>query len=125
MGYFTGTEFDDVTEMLDTIQTVVYNNIYNKTQQTSARALGLDDRAAQILFVDQDYVIVPEVNRRNLDYYGGFEYVDSCFVQVIGGFVFYSANDARVKECLDVYFERDERFIDEDDFNSVTSREHY
>ena len=112
MGYFTGTEFDSVTDMLDAIETVVYRNIYEKTQQTSARALGLDDRAARILFVDQDYVIVPEVNRGNLDYYGGFENVDSCFVQVIGGFVFHSANSARVKKCLDVYFERNEMYAD-------------
>jgi hypothetical protein len=122
MGYFTGTEFDSVTDMLDAIETVVYRNIYDKTQQTSAKALGLDERAARILFVDQDYIIVPEVNRGNLDYYGGFEYVGSCFVHVIGGFVFYSAQDERVQDHLDIYFHSSK---DEDDFNSVTSREHY
>lgn len=116
------TKFDSISDMVDTIEVIVYDTVRSSTEITSAKSLGLDERAAHELFVDQNYIIIEEGNRGKLDYYGGFEYVDSSCVQVIGGFVFYSAQDERVQDHLDHFFHPSE---DEDDFNSVTSREHY
>jgi len=66
--------------------------------------VGLDSRAGYTLFINEDYIAVSNSNRRSLDYYGGFEYVDKENVTVLGDYVFYSADDERVQGHLDFFF---------------------
>ena len=66
--------------------------------------IGLESRAGYNLFINEDYIAVSKSNRRSLDYYGGFEYVDEEHVTVLGDYVFYSADDERVQGHLDNVF---------------------
>ena len=68
----------------------------------------LDSRAGYTLFINEDYIAVSKSNRRSLDYYGGFEYVDEEHVTVLGDYVFYSSDDERVQGHLDVFFNPEE-----------------
>jgi hypothetical protein len=70
--------------------------------------VGLDSRAGYTLFINEDYIAVSKSNRRSLDYYGGFEYVDEEHVTVLGDYVFYSSDDKRVQDHLDVFFNPEE-----------------
>jgi len=70
--------------------------------------VGLDNRSAYQLFINEDYIAVRKSDRRTLDYYGGFEYVDEDHVTVLGDMVFYSADDERVQDHLDEFFMQEE-----------------
>ena len=70
--------------------------------------IGLESRAGYNLFINEDYIAVSKSNRRSLDYYGGFEYVDEEHVTVLGDYVFYSADDERVQGHLDEFFVQEE-----------------
>ena len=127
MGYFTDTKFSDLEQMIEAVDTVVERNIRALATEAAAEDLGLDRRAGYRLLVTEDAVIVQQGNRGSLDYYGGFEYVNANCVTVLGSYVIYSAQDDRVKDCLYYYFEREQANENDnsDDFNSVTSPEHY
>jgi hypothetical protein len=66
--------------------------------------VGLESRAGYTLFINEDFIAVTKSNRNALDYYGGFEYVGEENVTVLGGYVFYSADDERVQGHLDEFF---------------------
>lgn len=70
-------------------------------ENVMAKALGLDVRAAHVLFVGDDWIAVGKSEDRNLQYYGGFEYVDKEHRTEIGDYVFYSAESDRVRGHLD------------------------
>ena len=70
--------------------------------------VGLDSRAGYNLFINEDFIAVSKSNRRSLDYYGGFEYVDEEHVTVLGDYVFYSAYADRVQGHLDRFFVQEE-----------------
>jgi len=67
--------------------------------------LGLDPRSAGTFYVSEDGIAINSYNRRNLDYYGGFEYVNNDCVLVIGEYTFYLAEDSRVADHIETYFE--------------------
>ena len=69
--------------------------------------LGLDRRAAYRLYVNEDYIAIANRDRRILDYYGGFEYVDSESVFTLGNYTFYSRDDERVNDHLETYFKKE------------------
>lgn len=69
--------------------------------------LGLDRRAAYRLFVNEDYIAVANRDRRTIDYYGGFEYVDPDNVFTLGNYTFYGRNDSRVEDHLETYFQKE------------------
>ena len=73
-------------------------------REVTPKEIGLDSRAGYNLFINEDYIAVSKGNRRTLDYYGGFEYVDEEHVTVLGDMVFYSADDERVQDHLDEFF---------------------
>ena len=104
MGYFTDTEFDSVADMMDAVNEVVERNVAIKMTTVNADQLGLDIRAGYRLYVDENYIVVHVNNARPLDYYGGFEYVDSSCVQIIGDYKFYSSEDDRVQGHIEHYF---------------------
>lgn len=67
-----------------------------------AQELGLDYLCGMV-YVGEDFLAT--TNRRVLDYYGGFEYIDAEFVSVLGNLTIYSIEDSsgRVREHLEQY----------------------
>jgi len=74
--------------------------------------VGLESRAGYKLFINEDFIAVSKSNRRSLDYYGGFEYVDEKHVTVLGDYVFYSADANRVQDHLDKFFNSEKEEIE-------------
>lgn len=83
-------------------------------QDVRADRMGLDDRCGT-LKVHQDFIAVPIHSNQRIRYYGGFEYVHDENVVTLGGWVFYSAEDSRVRDHLSyIYPEyQDEEMSDE------------
>jgi hypothetical protein len=91
---------DNVTELTDSFVGIM--------GKVPAVKLGLDNRCGS-LFIDPDCIAVYKANDRSLQYYGGFEYVDTQYRHEMGDFVFYSAEDDRVRGHLEQYL----NFMDE------------
>lgn len=68
----------------------------NNLTEVKPEALGLDKRAGYRLYVGEDVIAVTLADDRSLQYYGGFEYVDTECRSVVGEYVFYSSEDGRV-----------------------------
>lgn len=66
--------------------------------------LGLDPRAGRV-WIDRECIVT--LNPRVLNYYGGFEYVDSEYVQQLGDYTVYLADADRVQECIEKFFRRE------------------
>lgn len=77
-------------------------------KEARAEAFGLDSRAASKLWAGEGFIAVLRSEDRSLQYYGGFEYVDSGFRTELSWYVFYSAEDSRVAEHLNRVLDRDE-----------------
>jgi len=77
--------------------------------KVSAKAVGLDERCGMV-YVADDAIICYQGNDRQLQYYGGFEYVDTDYRMAAGDFVFYFSDDERVSNCLDHFrvYQKDE-----------------
>jgi len=91
----------DLFELIDNVTELTENYVVNMGQ-VPAKQLGLDNRCGK-LFVSPDCIGVYKSNDRALQYYGGFEYVDSEYRHEMGDYVFYSAEDKRVSDCLEHY----------------------
>jgi hypothetical protein len=68
--------------------------------KVNAREVGLDERCG-LVYVAEDAIICYTGNDRQLQYYGGFEYVDRDYRMAAGDFVFYFRDDGRVEGCLE------------------------
>ena len=75
--------------------------IAHQMTEVNANQLGLDPRAGYKMFVNDEGIVISEDHDRNLQYYGGFEYVDKEYRRQYGSFVFYSAESSRVQECVE------------------------
>jgi hypothetical protein len=93
-----------VYELMNEISRKVEHLIDEDFRCVKPEAVGLDSRSAYELYINEDFIAVSVGGRRTLDYYGGFEYVDEENVTVLGGYVFYSADDERVQDHLDEFF---------------------
>ena len=91
-------------DLMNEINIKVDRLINDEFREVSPQELGLDPRAGYHLFINEEYIAVGNGNRRSLDYYGGFEYVDEEHVTVLGEYIFYSADDERVQGHLDNVF---------------------
>ena len=78
--------------------------INEEFREVTPQELGLDPRAGYHLFINEEFIAVGNGNRRSLDYYGGFEYVDEEHVTVLGEYIFYSADCERIQRHLDNVF---------------------
>jgi hypothetical protein len=65
-----------------------------------AEKFGLDERCGN-LYMGEDFIAVNIPRDRTLQYYGGFEYVDTDCRMVIGDYVFYSSDADRVQDAMD------------------------
>jgi len=91
-------------ELLSEMNSKVEGLIDEEFREVTPKEVGLDSRAGYRLFINEDFIAVSRGNRRTLDYYGGFEYVDEEHVTVLGDMVFYSSEDERVQGHLDEFF---------------------
>ena len=91
-------------ELLSEMNSKVEGLIDEEFREVTPKEIGLDTRAGYRLFINKDYIAVSRGNRRTLDYYGGFEYVDEEHITVLGDMVFYSSDDERVQGHLDEFF---------------------
>jgi hypothetical protein len=96
-----------VLELMQGLEDQIRNTV-SGLPQVRAEDLGLDRRAAYSIWVDEDVIIVSKNEDRTLQYYGGFEYVDSSARMECGDYVIYSDSDSRVYDCLDYYRETEE-----------------
>ena len=70
--------------------------------EVKAKQLGLDPRSFYgVAYADESAIVVSKDQDRSLQYYGGFEYVDKEYRREVGDYVFYLAEDDRVREHLD------------------------
>lgn len=113
MGFFTDAKFDSVYDMVDAINEVVERNVRDNFEMVNANKLGLDIRAGYQLFVNEDAIVVTKSSDRSLQYYGGFEYVDKDYRHEMGDFVFYMADDDRVREHIETFYCEEHEEIDE------------
>ena len=95
-------------ELLSEMNSKVEGLIDEEFREVTPKEIGLDTRAGYRLFINEDYIAVSTGNRRTLDYYGGFEYVDEEHITVLGDMVFYSSDDERVQGHLDEFFMQEE-----------------
>ena len=91
-------------DLMNEINIKVDRLINDEFREVSPQELGLDPRAGYHLFINEEYIAVGNGNRRSLDYYGGFEYVDEEHVTVLGEYIFYSADCERIQRHLDNVF---------------------
>ncbi len=91
-------------ELVSEINSKVEGLIDEEFREVTPKEVGLDSRAGYRLFINEEYIAVSKGNRRTLDYYGGFEYVDEEHITVLGDMVFYSADDERVQNHLDEFY---------------------
>jgi len=78
--------------------------------------IGLDKRSGYRLFICEDGLATHKLEDKNLQYYGGFEYIDKEYRKEYGDWVFYTLGDSdeRVEDCL-------KRFYDEE-IDHLTSK---
>lgn len=100
-------KFDYIADLLDSVNEQM--DLFVSTMDSvKAKELGLDSRAGYDLWVNKDCIVTTLGSDNSLQYYGGFEYVDKEFRAQVGDWVIYMADDERVREHIEQYFEREE-----------------
>ena len=80
--------------------------------EVKAEQLGLDYRAFWgYAYVDETAIVVIKEQDRTLQYYGGFEYVDKAYRREVGDYVFYLAEDERVRSHIERFITIDEELV--------------
>ena len=105
MGYFTKTKFESAFDMLESIDQVIRFNLEDHFELVDAEELDLDSRCGTV-WVSKDFIAVDAYNMRNLEYYGGFEYVGQDHITTVCDYRFYSAEEERVGEHIKAYYEK-------------------
>ena len=73
--------------------------------EVGARDISLDYRSGRVyVSLKEDWIAV-KGSTSSINYYGGFEYVESAYVTRIGNVTFYEAEPDRVRSCLEFYKE--------------------
>ena len=72
--------------------------------EVSAKDVGLDVRCGRVYVSLRENWIAVKGNTGIIEYYGGFEYIDSEYKTTIGCVTFYEEAD-RVRSCLEHYKE--------------------
>lgn len=94
-----------IYDLIEEINAQVTEYIGNNMKMCSAEDLGLDIRCGSRFYVNEDGIAVSNGNRRALEYYGGFEYIQSDCVESAGNYTFYLVEDERVRDHVETYFE--------------------
>lgn len=102
------TDYSDALDFCEQM-TEAARHFVGQMTEVQAKELGLDARAFWgYAYVDETAIVVIKDQDRTLQYYGGFEYVDKAYRREVGDYVFYLAEDDRVREHI-------ERFLHSDD----------
>lgn len=80
-----------VKAFIDTMEAIQSTDIY------------LDERSANRLWINNECIAVELRYDRSLQYYGGFEYIDSEYRTQVGDYVFYSSEDSRVADLIETW----------------------
>lgn len=77
--------------------------IEHNMTKVSARDIGLDSRCGCVYINDE--CIIVNGSTHPIDYYGGFEYIDSDYRyrEVVGDYTIYFAGTERVDACIDYW----------------------
>jgi hypothetical protein len=91
-----------IFEIDNRVAQIVEQYVENDCKVGDRNKTGLDPRAfGSRFYYNYDCIIIDISARRSLDYYGGFEYIDSDYIRTYGDFVIYSAEADRVQEVID------------------------
>jgi hypothetical protein len=96
-----------ITDIIYDAEQAIEDYLANLTE-VSGKDLGLDPRALHQGWADNEAIIVSKSSDRSLQYYGGFEYVDTEARTVIGDYVIYTCgNDesGRVESSMECWKE--------------------
>ncbi len=78
--------------------------VYEECEVVKPEDLGLDRRCGKLYMnLAEGVIAVHKDNRKSLDYYGGFEYIDDSCIEYLGDYVFYLSEHDRVAEALEFY----------------------
>lgn len=97
-----------IYELDNQIAEIVENYIATSCKKGDPKQTQMDGRAIGEFYYNYDCIIIPAANRRSLDYYGGFEYINSDYVKQYGDYVIYSAEADRVQEVLENLMETED-----------------
>jgi len=99
--------YHSIYDLIDSVESKTHRFVNDNMDLVPASDLGLDLRCGR-LFVNEDGIAVSKDSDRSLQYYGGFEYVDKDYRHELGGYVFYTVDDDRVREHVEQYYEQEE-----------------
>jgi hypothetical protein len=99
-------QFTDTLSMLDEVSYMVERHVQG-LRRVSATELGLDVRCGRAYVSAELDCIIVDGDARSFNYYGGFEYIDDCDKQTLGGYTFFTDTSDRVREALETLMERD------------------
>ena len=77
----------------------------------SASQVGLDIRCGMVYVSPEEDFVAVSGNGTMINYYGGFEYIDSDYITAAGNMIFYSGEVERVQDCIRYYIENTENKI--------------
>ena len=122
----------NIFDQLDEIDNTVARMVDSSMEMVDPTEIGLDTRAAYRVWITEDAVAVRKTDDGRLQYYGGFEYVDKEYRREFGDWVFYFAEDTRVRDHLSRRFEHLAESESEEEWSPETadycdkgSRHHY
>jgi hypothetical protein len=103
-----------MTDIIDAVNNVIENRLLKSGEFAQGGdfvpgSWNLDSRAMPAVFWFNDDYFVVRGSTRQLDYYGGFEYVDRDYKKVFGDYTFYSTEDDRVRDLVDSLIEGKEQ----------------
>jgi hypothetical protein len=77
------------------------DKLVQQMEQVNPVDIGLDQRSScGPLYINSEWIVSTSASAGVLNYYGGFEYVDSHCVLSMGDYVLYSAEHSRVKRHI-------------------------
>lgn len=95
------TDYSDALDFCEAM-TEAARRFVAQMSEVQARELGLDPRSFWgYAYVDETAIVVNKEQARTLDYYGGFEYVNKDYRREVGDYVFYLAEDDRVRRHIE------------------------
>ena len=101
----------DIQYFIEDISEQVQNYVNENMEEVflNETKIGLDPRASYApIFINRSGIAVKKSYDRNMQYYGGFEYVYKEYRHEMGDYVFYLADDDRVGGHVDSYYEQKE-----------------
>ena len=85
------------TKLQDAVTTIV-EDCTTTARVLSPESLGLDSRCADQLYVQNGCIIVHKADDKDLQYFGGFEYIEKEYRLALGQYVVYSSDSSRVQQ---------------------------